>query len=509
MRTSILSLFLVTTFSLSLIAQKKIDEQVKDSILYAEQFNRYQKVQLKLLDKYNFKEDGKYKNGKSLQVISPILLNKKIEEIFNQLVFSNGDLVNNASAFGYSQDKDKTKISVSNNFKLNSGTYLSYLKVGANASGTGNVFNLYSDDTWRNNVGISVGGIIKLGSASQYVVSGYSDKKFKQDQLGRKVYSGEPLRKRTEYDKLFFAQIESLKSDLEANNSKEYILEKHEGILNHYVSIKDKIELDSIVQAYDLLMVEYNKRISFIAMDMEKSKYKDFIEKKMSEYDKNNDRLSGYSFKWVDFGLNLSNGTYQFKDESINDNLSPAFDDEKSLNKLLAKASINLNFTLNNATKVIYLQLGTSFTSGSFLNSNLIDGTPIINSNQGDDFLIVDENEVIIGSYNNIEEEALQYFDFHGYAAWFFANQKNFGIIVSAQHNFLSKRPEFTTYRNNFSAFFGPVFRTVKGESSGLTFGLDVGFDNAIYNTKITDDFSARLRIGIPFKIYEKKKEKK
>jgi hypothetical protein len=202
MRTSILSLFLVTTFSLSLIAQKKIDEQVKDSILYAEQFNRYQKVQLKLLDKYNFKEDGKYKNGKSLQVISPILLNKKIEEIFNQLVFSNGDLVNNASAFGYSQDKDKTKISVSNNFKLNSGTYLSYLKVGANASGTGNVFNLYSDDTWRNNVGISVGGIIKLGSASQYVVSGYSDKKFKQDQLGRKVYSGEPLRKRTEYDKL-------------------------------------------------------------------------------------------------------------------------------------------------------------------------------------------------------------------------------------------------------------------------------------------------------------------
>ena len=81
MRTSILSLFLVTTFSLSLIAQKKIDEQVKDSILYAEQFNRYQKVQLKLLDKYNFKEDGKYKNGKSLQVISPILLNKKIEEI--------------------------------------------------------------------------------------------------------------------------------------------------------------------------------------------------------------------------------------------------------------------------------------------------------------------------------------------------------------------------------------------------------------------------------------------
>ncbi len=505
MRTTFLSILFLTIFYFPLVAQnEKNTEELKDSILYAEQFNRYEKVQSKLLSEYRYKNNNVYEDGKNPQVISPILLNKKVEEIFNQLVFSNGDLVNNASAFGYSQDKDKTKISVNNNFKLHSGTYLSYLKVGANASGTGNIFNLYSDETWKNNVGVSIGGIIKLGSASQYVESGYSENKFKQDQLGRKIYSGEPLRKRTEYENLFFAEIKSLKSDLESNNSKEYILKKHKGILNHYLGIKDKIELDSITQAYNLLVKEYNQRTAFIAMGMENTNYKKYIEKKLAEYDKKNDRLSGYSFKWVDFGLNFSNSTYQFKDESINESLSPTFDNEKSLNKLLAKASVNFNYTLNKASKVIYLQLGTSFTSGSFLNSNLIDGTPKINANQDDDFLIVDENEIVLGSYNNIKEEALQYFDFHGYAAWFFTKQKSFGINISAQHNFLSQQPDFTNYRNNFSAFFGPIFRTVKGASSGLTFGLDVGFENAIYKTKIIDDFSARLRVGIPFKIYKK-----
>jgi hypothetical protein len=54
---------------------------------------------------------------------------------------------------------------------------------------------------------------------------------------------------------------------------------------------------------------------------------------------------------------------------------------------------------------------------------------------------------------------------------------------------------------------FGPIFRKEKEGETALTFGIDVGFENGIYGTNVTNDFTGRIRVGIPFNIYTKKKK--
>jgi len=177
-----------------------------------------------------------------------------------------------------------------------------------------------------------------------------------------------------------------------------------------------------------------------------------------------------------------------------------------SINRALIKGDINLNYTRNTANEVYYLQGGSAYTAGSFLNSNLITGTPEIATQSGNVFLIEDEEGEVLGSYDRITKP-FQFMDLHLYGAMFFTKQKNFGFNLAFQHNFLIHRPKNTSYSNNFTLLGGPIFRTIKEGSTGATFGLDVGFENAAYKTNIQDDFTARIRIGIPFSIYSKEKK--
>ncbi|MDO6808876.1 hypothetical protein Q4603_09650 [Zobellia galactanivorans] len=52
-------------------------------------------------------------------------------------------------------------------------------------------------------------------------------------------------------------------------------------------------------------------------------------------------------------------------------------------------------------------------------------------------------------------------------------------------------------------------FRKIKDDNTSLTFGIDIGWSNATYKSKVSNDFTGRIRRGIPFNIYSKKKEDK
>ncbi|MGB2685066.1 MAG: hypothetical protein WBC43_08595, partial [Olleya sp.] len=103
-------------------------------------------------------------------------------------------------------------------------------------------------------------------------------------------------------------------------------------------------------------------------------------------------------------------------------------------------------------------------------------------------------------------DKTLTYGSFSAYGAMFFGSNQKFGINLNLSHNYLINKPENVFYKNNFTALVGPIFKATGKEGKGVVLGIDIGFDNAIYNTKINNDFTARLRVGIPFEIYTKSK---
>ena len=100
--------------------------------------------------------------------IQDTLLNENIAKAFNYVIFSNSDLVSNASAFGYSQNEEKTNISISTNLRLGKELSPVYARIGANATGSKNVFEFYSDDSWNNNVSLNLGLILKVWKSSVF-----------------------------------------------------------------------------------------------------------------------------------------------------------------------------------------------------------------------------------------------------------------------------------------------------------------------------------------------------
>ena len=75
-------------------------------------------------------------------IVQPELQNERLTQAFNQVIFGNSDLVDNASAFGYTQNKEKTTVSISSNFLLkDNAEHQYYLKSGINSTGSGSIFN--------------------------------------------------------------------------------------------------------------------------------------------------------------------------------------------------------------------------------------------------------------------------------------------------------------------------------------------------------------------------------
>ena len=207
----------------------------------------------------------------------------------------------------------------------------------------------------------------------------------------------------------------------------------------------------------------------------------------------------------------LNNNSFNFseKAENISNEILTEFNalegvEKTNINKLNTIVSGNLNFSQNSSIGALYAQAGAKFNSGSFLSSNLINGTAKISSvDENGLFFIADEDSQTLGGFNSIKRD-LQYGSFDVYGAYFFGKKKVFGLNLSASHRYKIKSPENSFYENNYSILFGPIFRKPKKDNNTeLTFGIDIGFDNAVYDTRAGDNFVARIRVGIPFKLFD------
>lgn len=512
MKTKLTSLLILFTF---LIVNSQTKEEKEK--LFKKQLNNV----VNSYEGYNYKDKT---NGD--RIVQDKLLNKRISNAFNQVVFGSSSLVDNATAFGVSLNKEKTKVSVSTNFHLiDYGRDQLYIKVGMNAGGSGGLFDLYSNNEWQNSVGGSVGLIFKFKG------SGFSNEnknKLQYDKTLRKLYIQDSIKK---------ILIDLKKEDYKTLRSKYITAIKDRDkklIEKHYDSLK-KVET-----LYKLLEKSYdkkdNKKLDFDNYnDSEKNKDNDevianlidglwkvnsndnkmlleVIKEVANAYDTKNIKNTGYSFWWVDANLTMNNNTFNFSEEAENID-SDVLDDFNNLdkkktgiNKLKTVVSANLNYSSNTKYKgAWFLQGGFTYNSGSFLGSNLVNGTAKVSELNNGLFLIKDEDENVIGDFNSIDK-SLEYGSIDFYGAHFFGKKKVFGLNLAFSHRYSIKTPQNSFYKNNYSLFFGPVFRTPKKDgSTGATFSLDFGLENAVYdsNDDVGENFVGRIRVGIPFKLFD------
>jgi hypothetical protein len=496
-----------------------------DSIIVKESFI---KSLNNVLSEYS--DDGS--RGDNKIIIQQKLLNERLNQAFNQTVFSSSSSVNNATAFGINQNEEKTNVSINGNIRLNSNNKY-FVKVGGNANGSGSIFNLYDDDEWQSSVGGSIGFILKIGGSGY---TGEQKTKFLYNNALRKVFVKDSLlgdilnytpKKYRELREKYKKNLNCILEDINDENiiTKETIckkeLEKNYNQLLKYENYWKKLlakfpenerdlsfnNYDEIISNDSIIMILYNELIA------KNNKMLQVLENEIKEvayiYDKKNIKNTGYSLHWFDVNARLNNNAYNFseKAENIKNETLEAFNDfeaqKTGINRLKTVITGNYNYTKNTSNIVIYGQLGLRFNSGSFLDSNLLNGKAIISESiEGNDFTIEDEDGLSLGNFNNIGSN-LQFGSFDGYIAFYFGTKKNFGFNVAATHNYKIKTPDDTFYENNYSVLFGPIFRQPKNkDDTGLTFGIDVGFANSVYGSKASNDFVARIRVGIPIKMY-------
>ncbi len=443
--------------------------------------------------------------------IQDTLMKENISNAFCYVIFSNSELATNASAFSYSQNKEKTTISINSNFRLGDTESPYYIRAGANATGNKNVFEFYDDGSWNNNVGINLGFIRRICSPSVFYTGKKETKKLIDNR--REIYAREIIYNEIKYSNDNLKKIGELKKEIKSVNSSTDLLKN-----------KDYTNLLEILPSIKKLLSEKKYEEAFVSLDKEEKKIKKFLtsvdsDEKLKKYiendllynfDKENDITYGYSLTWFDLNLNLSNSTYKFNEDNIDDGIiqdfNNIFDLTDDINKLKSVISLSFNKTHNAKKTIWYYQLGVNGTFGSFLNNSLINGTPNIFQNEDDVFVIRDEDNQTFGFYENIDK-TLATGAFNAYGAIFFTKKKNFGFNLSAQHEYLIRKPNNTYYENNFSVLFGPIFRKEKDGETSLTFGIDIGWKNGIYGTDVTNDFTGRIRVGIPFNIYTKKRK--
>ena len=509
-----------------------------------------------VLDKYSTSSEMVDENSKKkTQIIEPILQNKRLTKAFNQVIFSNSDLVDNASAFGISQNKEGTTVSINSYFHLSGKSRNQlFLKAGINSVGGSGIFNLYARDAWKSSVGGSLGFIWKVGGSTltneniprldynlvlreiyirdsilkdltvNYSLKNYQEIRSKYVQLKNypqiKEYKDKKelliaYLKILEKNETFYKQLEGNKSLIKPvqtqiqkeNNEKS--AEETKNKVNLKFATYTNTENNNNDKIISLLLKEFwSKKNVHTTLESE-------IKKVAVIYDDKHIKNTGYSFHWLDLNTALNNNTFGFSEakENINSDVKEAFDAYEAIktgiNKLKVAVDINYNYTKNKTRGVFYIKGGLQYNSGSFLNSNLISGTPHIDSSNSTglflikDYIDEEAQDDVLGVFDSIKKN-LKFGAFNLYTAYYFGKKKTIGVNLSAVHRYLISKPEHTFYKNNYSIFLGPIFRKTKADDdTGLTFGIDIGYDNALYSRNAKDNFVARIRVGIPIKLYD------
>lgn len=459
---------------------------------------RYEKLLLNEVAKYDF---GKNSSGIAIQ---PKLFDEKINEIFNTVVFSNSDLASNGSAIGYQKDDEKQTVSVNGVTKLSNKNNW-FLKFGVNATGASAPYNLYSTDSWNSSVGGNI-GIVYKWKASTF----YSDNDAEKSNIKRLKFIDYIIKVKIANASKLNDVNEKLKN---LNPSKTDYYHKRDSLntikeqLDEFNTIFKEITINKINQSELFFPNPFESKPIVEDYDTY-SKAINYIKNELYEFDKKNDITYGYSMHWFDLDFSLNNSTYKFNKENIDATLYETLNEtlgfDKKQDKLKIASQFSYNYTRKGRNLAGFLKGGVGFNSGSFLSSNLLVGTPKINENQN----IVDESTIpdaiIKGNFNTINKN-LSYGNLSFYGALFIGKNQKFGVNINLKHHYLINKPDDVFYKNNFTAFVGPLFKATGAENKGVIVGLDFGYDNLLYKTKINDFFTARLRVGIPFTIFTKK----
>lgn len=511
----------------------------------------FQKQLTEILNRYQINKEESKKVEDPI-IVQDKLLNTRLTKAFNQVVFSSSDLVDNASAVGVSRNEENTTVSVNTNFYLGGEAKDQwFLKAGINSNGSGgSIFNIYSGNEWQNSVGGNIGFIWKFGG------SGFSNEdevKFNYDKVLREIFIRDSIMKevvelnfkeysetRSKYAALlkkalllrekYAKEIDSInKSEIAKVYKKlkraEVLFTKIENKIPYYKDKKGskKAKKDSILNFsnYDSSTNNTNdKIIKYLLTELWKEAgdgklaLRDLINDVAYVYDEKNIKNTGYSFWWLDGNFKLNNNTFNFseKAENVESEVLEEFKklnevERTGLNKLGKEISVNVNYTRNTINFMYYLKGGFKYNSGSFLNSNLINGTAKVSEQHGvGGFFIKDKDNTQLGELSSFNKN-LSYGSLDIYGAYFFGKKKVFGLNLALTHRYRIETPEASFYKNNYSVLFGPIFRKPKkDDDTGLTFGIDIGFDNAMYAYNAKDNFVARIRVGIPFNLYTMKK---
>ncbi|AZJ35243.1 hypothetical protein D6T69_06805 [Tenacibaculum singaporense] len=486
--------FLILLFSISTFSQNISQTQVDSIIKNHKENDKRTKYQTHIDDyiKTHYKDKNK--------VVSNTILGKKLNKYFNQAIFGNSDISTNSSALGLAIKNNETSINLNTILALSSpGKNQWFLKPGIFTEGKSSLFNLYSEGSWSNNVGINLGVVYKFKGSMSF----YSTSKTKHID-NRKYFVDSILSQKRSFVKLYHKVNPSKKIAV----LDTIVSIRRKGVVNYekFESIVEKGHENHIKEAdFVALLKRINsKGAKFVkdSLSLVNSNYKNFSEcnqknlvsKEFQEYD-NKFQGSGYSFKWIAFDNSFSNHVYKIDSLNILKDLNI----EEFDNKFKWESSINYNY-LRKRNSLVYIQTGFSLVAGNLLDNNLILKTPRLKNDSGN-LIITDTEDNEIGNYNNLNDDS--YFgNFNFYGLYAFSGYNKMGLSLNFSHNFLMGNKNDNPYfQKNFTLLFGPVFRDIKKDGvNKVTIGIEAGFENAIYNSKISDDFIARIRVGIPIK---------
>ena len=265
------------------------------------------------------------------------LLNERLLKAFNQVVFNSSDLVGNASAFGISQNEEKTNVSVNTNFHLyGENVHQFYLKAGINANGSGSIFNLYSRDEWKSSVGANAGIIWKFYGSG---FTNEGDIKIKQNKALREIFIRDSIRDNLlKFKKGDYLDKVVAYNDALTNKNKDKIIELYKELeiieeffkkLEPYRPKKNK----KTKLNFTNYSKEQNQRNDSIINDIieiywanddkkENKALKKIIKDVAYQYDKKHIKSTGYHFLWADANIGLNNNAFNFSEKAENIDLS-------------------------------------------------------------------------------------------------------------------------------------------------------------------------------------------
>ena len=439
----------------------------------------------------------------SSQVIQSKLLNKKIKEILKSVIFNNSELSTDASSFSFTQNEDKTNITTSittpitgDDDKISQW----FLKTGVFAKGESNVFKLYSEDSWQNEVGFNLGFIWKTRGSTFFTAE-----KAKKINTKRLQYIDSLIVEKENWSSLKKKQLEKIKDDLDTiltRRSNPYT--GYENIKGHDKDLIALIKKQGFQNVYDSITTALKKyeEVNYPS----NGKIKTRIIEELVAIDTKLDPTYGYSLHWLDLNFAVANATYNIPNDSI---VEQSVLQPQGLKEFKRQAKYNIdanyNYTRDGAWGLSYATIGTGIQWGNFLDSNTLLESPLLNPSSFG-YSLIDEDGNTLGNYADLSKTS-SFGSFKGYAAYFVTKQRTIGLAASGSFHYLIHKPSTTLFKNNYTLLVGPVFRNVDkdGVTKG-TFGIEVGFQNTPVGVRAKDYFTAQLKVGIPFTIYTKEK---